>query len=286
MSVTEVAPDRHEVLDGPGYCLELIASDLNRRLQVKGGEVDDVEAAVAALGDRATASGYGKVFWKVRSGLAEPLEGAGFVREAVIPGFFAGDDAAVMGLFVDPERAQQPHLAEEEEILAGVTARPPAPEPKDLPPGYAESVAGPADADDLAGLYRQVFASYPYPIFDPAYLARTMASHIVYRLIRDGDGRLVAAASGEMMAEHHNAEMTDFATLPDQRGHGLALRLLAGLEEAMEARGIGCRYTIARARSFGMNRVFHNRGYRFSGTLVNNCHISGDFEDMHVWHAV
>jgi hypothetical protein len=32
-----------------------------------------------------------------------------------------------------------------------------------------------------------------------------------------------------------------------------------------------------------MNRVFYNRRYRWTGTLVNNCHISGGFEDMHVW---
>ena len=32
-----------------------------------------------------------------------------------------------------------------------------------------------------------------------------------------------------------------------------------------------------------MNRVFYNRGYEMTGTLVNNCHIAGQFEDMHVW---
>jgi hypothetical protein len=32
-----------------------------------------------------------------------------------------------------------------------------------------------------------------------------------------------------------------------------------------------------------MTRVFYNRGYVYTGTLVNNCHISGGFEDMHVW---
>jgi hypothetical protein len=32
-----------------------------------------------------------------------------------------------------------------------------------------------------------------------------------------------------------------------------------------------------------MNRVFFNNDYGWTGTLVNNCHISGGFEDMHVW---
>jgi hypothetical protein len=51
----------------------------------------------------------------------------------------------------------------------------------------------------------------------------------------------------------------------------------------MAERAILNLYTISRARSAGMSRVFYNRGYEWTGTLVNNCHISGEFEDMHVW---
>ena len=94
---------------------------------------------------------------------------------------------------------------------------------------------------------------------------------------------MVAAASAETQPPHRSAEMTDFATLPEQRGAGLAQHLLAALESDMADLGIFNLYTIARARSAGMNRVFYNRGYEWTGTLVNNCHISGSFEDMHVW---
>ena len=79
---------------------------------------------------------------------------------------------------------------------------------------------------------------------------------------------------------------TDFATLPSQRGPGLAQHILAALEDDMAEREILNLYTIARARSAGMNRVFHNRDYEWTGTLVNNCHIAGQFEDMHVVQIV
>jgi len=102
-------------------------------------------------------------------------------------------------------------------------------------------------------------------------------------IVRDADGALVAAASAETCMRYRNAEMTDFATLPSQRGLGLAQYLLAALEDDMEEAEIPNLYTIARARSAGMNRVFYNRGYEMTGTLVNNCHIAGQFEDMHVW---
>jgi putative beta-lysine N-acetyltransferase len=245
--------------------------------------VDDPEAAAAALDARARRSGYGKIFWKAPADLAPSLVEAGMRVEATIEGYFDGDDATVVAGYPDPDRARRRDAEEQERILATVRSRPPKPEPRPLPDGYRAATATASDADDLARLYSEVFASYPFPITEPQYLVDTMRSHVVYRIVRDDGGRLVAAASAETASGYRNAEMTDFATLPDQRGHGLALGLLAALEDEMARRGIPNLYTIARARSFGMNQVFANRGYRWTGTLVNNCHIAGRFEDMHVW---
>ncbi len=277
------ASDRRERLDGEGFAVDLVASDLNQRLQVLDAQVDDPVAAVGALVRRARASGYGKVFWKAPSGLATDLVAAGLRAEATIDGYFDGDDATVVAAYPDPDRARRRDVREQDAILAAVRSRPDRPEPRPLPGGYSTAAATEADAHDLAWLYGEVFASYPFPITDPDYLVATMRSHVVYRIVRDDDGRLVAAASAETAPRLRNAEMTDFATLPDQRGLGLALGLLAALEDEMQRRGIPNLYTIARARSVGMNQVFANRGFRWTGTLVNNCHIAGRFEDMHVW---
>jgi putative beta-lysine N-acetyltransferase len=203
--------------------------------------------------------------------------------EATITGYFAGQPAVVMSLFTDPERRERPHIREQQAILDRIASRPADPSPPDLPEGYRMRPAGREDAEDLCRLYRRVFESYPFPIDDPDYLAGTMESHVAYRIVRDAEENLVAAASAEMAEEHRSSEMTDFATLPGGRGLGLAQVLLAALEADMRGRGIDNLYTIARAHSAGMNRVFYNRGYRWTGTLVNNCHIAGRFEDMHVW---
>jgi putative beta-lysine N-acetyltransferase len=281
--VISQAADRPERLAGAGYTIDVVVSDLNQRLQVLEAAVDDPAAAVAALDRRAREAGYGKVFWKARSGLADELVAAGLRAEATIDGYFNGDDATVVAAYLDPDRARRRDASEQDAILAAVRSRRPRPEPRPLPGGYAAATAAESDAHDLAWLYGEVFASYPFPISDPGYLIETMRSHVVYRIVRNGDGRLVAAASAETAPRLGNAEMTDFATLPDQRGLGLALGLLAALEDEMRQRGIFNLYTIARARSAGMNQVFANRGYRWTGTLVNNCHIAGRFEDMHVW---
>lgn len=277
------AARRVELADEGRYRAAVMLSPLNRRIQVLDYAAEDHAALAAALRERAAEHGFGKVFIKAREADRDPLVAAGLVDEATIRGYFAGADAHVLSLFLDPARRERPHAAEERDILATIESKPPRAEPRPLPDGYELRVARPEDAEDLAALYRTVFASYPFPIHDPAYLVETMHSHVVYRIVRDADRQLVAAASGERNLDYDSVEMTDFATLPSQRGLSLALRLLAALEVDMRERNVPNHYTIARARSTGMNRVFYNLGYELTGTLVNNCHISGQFEDMHVW---
>ncbi len=276
-------PDRTAEVAGDGYRAEVVVSALNRRLQVTRLEGDRLAALATHLRREASRLGFGKVWAKASGRDAVRLEAAGFEREAVIRGYFAGEDGHVMAAFLTDDRRARPFEDEQRAILAAIRSSSPDPTVGLLPEGYRLAVATPADADELAALYREVFASYPFPIMDPVYLVETMRTHVVYRIVRDGHGAVVAAASAEIAAAHRNAEMTDFATLPSQRRLGLARHLLAALEDDMAGRGIDHLYTIARARSFGMNRVFHNRGYVLTGTLVNNCHIAGQFEDMHVW---
>lgn len=78
--------------------------------------------------------------------------------------------------------------------------------------------------------------------------------------------------------------MTDFATLPDHLGQGLAVRLLWHMEREMPGYQMRTAYTIARSLSPGMNITFAKMGYLFAGTLVNNTDISGQIESMNIWY--
>jgi len=98
------------------------------------------------------------------------------------------------------------------------------------------------------------------------------------------DGALAALSSAEMDIQGSNVEMTDFATLPEYRGRGLAQFLLQEMEGAMTHKGMRTAYTIARAVSPGMNITFSRRGYQYGGTLVNNTQISGSIESMNIWY--
>jgi putative beta-lysine N-acetyltransferase len=271
-------------LSSPGaYRAKVFASRLNGRVRVIDHRASDPAGLAKALLKLAEARGLSKVYLKARPADAAGLTGAGFVDEGAIEGFFNGVTCRVLSAFLDPERAESSATPEEKQVLAELIERPVPTLNLELPPGYTSAFAGPGEAAELAALYKDVFGSYPFPIFDPEYLRKVMKTHVVFRIVRDHEGRLVAAASAETAPELGNAEMTDFATLPSERGKRLAMFLLEGLELEMSDRGIRNLYTLARSSIIGMNKVFHHLGYRFTGRLVKNCYIGGRFEDMLCW---
>jgi putative beta-lysine N-acetyltransferase len=135
----------------------------------------------------------------------------------------------------------------------------------------------------MSSLYKAVFQTYPFPIDDPAYLQHMMNQGMPYYAIRN-DGHIAALAATEIDRAHQNAEMTDFATLPKWRGLGYAGVLLDHMEQRVNEVGIKTVYTIARVSSKGMNAVFQNRGYTYSGLLKNNSQICGAIQSMTIWH--
>jgi putative beta-lysine N-acetyltransferase len=145
--------------------------------------------------------------------------------------------------------------------------------------------AGPQDVEALAACYDMVFESYPFPIQEPAHLREEMDGGTRFFTAWEGD-RLVAASSMEPGGADGAVEMTDFATLSEYRGRGLATRLLAIMDRVGRASGRRVAYTIARAPSHGMNITFARRGYRYGGTLINNTQISGAIESMNVWYKL
>ena len=245
---------------------------------------EDVPAIIAYLDELAGSSGYSKIFAKVPQASRAAFEGQGYHPEAVVPKLYRGEtDVCFMGKYLCPRRQQERQPALVEQALAAALGKGTEPATPALGAGFRSRLTIPDDAVEMAELYRQVFATYPFPIHDPGYLQETMASHVIYQGVWAGR-QLVALASAETDAHGQNAEMTDFATLPSCQGQGFASYLLDRLEGEAQRCGIRTAYTIARAYSFGMNITFAKRGYNFSGTLTHNTQISGELESMNVWH--
>lgn len=244
----------------------------------------DVPGLLASLDALARRKGYGKIFAKIPAPVRPLFNAAGYVEEAMVPGFFNGrTDGYFMAKYAVAERQV---VSPADERLKDYFARRKdrgCPAGRTRPEDVKAVACGPSDAGEMSAFYRQSFRSYPFPIHRPDYLTRMMAQGVRYFCIRFA-GRIAAMAAVEIDTGAENVEMTDFATRSDIRGRGLAGMLLGHMDRKMRAAGICTAYTIARATSPGMNVVFQRNGYRYAGFLNNNTQIGGAIESMVVWY--
>lgn len=264
-----------------GFCLHAHNDHTNKRLWVFAYRVQDWTDFANYVDRHARAKGFGKIIVPTREADAAALAATGFINEARAEGFFRGETAYFLVRYLCPQRRKSTLLDEELAMLADIQRRP-RKAPAAPEPGFELRPAAWGDIPELAALFDRVFASYPTPINDPEYLALSMRLGTIFQVARH-NGRIVGAAAAETDPAQRHAEMTDCATHPDYRGQGLASRLIAALEEECAARGYRCFWSLSRAGSYGMNLVFHRLGYRHGGTLINNAHIGGRYEDLHLW---
>lgn len=270
-------------IDGKGFVVRVFFDNYNRRLKVLDYEASDYRALATRLSWLAKENQFDKIFLKARKVDWQRFLGLGYVLEGILKYCFRGEDAFVMSKFGTAERMASAQLFKENEIIESLMRGAQAYQPPPLPEGYSMVVAGEKQIPQLVALYRRVFRTYPSPLTHPDYIQQTMARNIVYRAVLNRQGNVVSAASAEMDLKHSNAELTDCATQKSERGKGLMYQLLLALEEDLRQRGVITGYTLARAPSVGMNRVFYRLGYEYTGRLVNNCDIYGQYEDMNIW---
>jgi putative beta-lysine N-acetyltransferase len=227
---------------------------------------------------------YGKIIAKIPKESQHVFINEGFSREAIIPEFFgATKDCVFMSKYNDLGRKNLENMSELSDVLSTALEKKKEGELTLVPLRGEVIQLKKEDTAQMARVYKQVFETYPFPIFDPEYLAQTMAENIIYFGIRV-DGVLVSISSAETDPSNKNAEMTDFATLPRCRGNKYALVLLDYMEKELRKKDYHVLYTIARAVSFGMNITFSKANYTYSGRLINNTNISGNIESMNIWY--
>jgi len=258
----------------------------NDRIYLMKLAQEDYPTILESLEKLAAKEHYTKICSKVPADKTEAFEKNGYIREARIPQFYGGKKEVVfMSRFVDHARSAlsleaRSRIDKNLQIAAGKK------EGMTLltfPEGLTLRVLEEKDIKRLVELYKTVFKTYPFPIHDEEYLKQTMREDVIYFGAFSED-RLVAASSAETDPAGLNAEMTDFATLPEFRGNNLSLMLLKEMEALMRKEGYHTVYTIARSLSAGMNVTFSKAGYLFGGTLINNTQISGQIESMNIWY--
>ncbi len=253
--------------------------DHNQRIYVMHLNTRQTDHLIPILDRFAKEKGYGKIVAKIPATQWDSFKAAGYLQEAVIPGFFNG---VTGGLFIS--KFFSAHRQKTEESTWAPPLKAVATQsPKTSMETASMKICGPGEAVALADLYRQVFSSYAFPIDQPGYLEQMMRENTHHVAVYH-QGTLAAAAALEIDVQSANCEMTDFATRPQFRGKGLAGKLLRQLERKAGELRIKTAYTIARADSAAMNTVFYKTGYQYAGRLVNNTQIGGRIRNMNVWY--
>lgn len=266
---------------GHDFIMEICLDPFNARLRIDDyrGNVQTMHKRVLEL---AMENGFTKVFIKSRPEDWQTLLSFGYMLEGVFKRYFNGSDAYSMALYFTDERRTSEYWMQEDDILRQVLTLPPKSSDEPLAQGYSIRLATIEDAEQLAQLYGTVFQTYPTPMNDASYIKKVMLEGTIFYAV-ESNHRIISAASAEVNALYNNAEMTDCATYPEHRKHGLMRHLIVALERELRSRNIYCAYSLARSLSFGMNAVFHQLGYEYTGRMTKNCNIFDKFEDMSLW---
>jgi len=256
---------------------------LNDRIYLIKLGKEDISVILATLREIIRENNYTKIFCKVPEWAAPFFFADGYLTEAIIPNFYSKKEAAFfVAKYMDSDRLmnlEKGSLGSLGELLKTSKKR------EELPkiPAFKVGFLGNEDVEQITDVYKKVFKTYPFPIHKPGYILKTMKENVRYFGVKKKE-KLVAISSAEIDFEGKNAEMTDFATLPDFRGLKLGQYLLARMEKEMKTLEIATLYTIARLQSIPMNKVFLKYQYQYGGTLVRNTNISGNIESMNVYY--
>lgn len=207
----------------------------------------------------------------------------GFVVEGIIADSAIGTVASSMAYFTDTDRQKSMKLTMENEIIHNICHKP-VNSLKPLPASITLRLLAPSDCQAISELLTAVFATYPTPVADSSYIKSLFTKGCIFAGAIYKDKNLIALSAAYPDLELNRCEITDCATLAQYRGFSLTSRLIPILE--FELGQSLTFYTLARATSWGMNRIFHRLGYQLQGRLINNCNISGGFEDMNLWVKV
>ena len=256
----------------------------NRRIYLMKLHERDMPAIVPVLEHLAREKGYEKVLVKTPARNRDGFAKEGYHQEAIIPYYFKDrEDAVFMAKYFSSIRRQDKDRQRIIEILSQAHRYEQTRSRKTNDIFWGIQICQPDDAAEMSRLYKAVFKTYPFPVFDPHFLIESINHHVTYFCIRT-DNRIVALAASEKDPDNLAVEMTDFATLSGHRRQGMAGCLLKAMENEMIQQNLQTAYSIARSLSPAMNITFVKNGYRFGGTLGNNTNIAGRIESMNIWY--
>ncbi len=264
------------------YTVNVFLDYYNKRLKVLDYKCENYSNMLKRLAWLAEANCFDKIFVKARQDDFQNFLSHGYMMEGILRYYFNGDDAYVLSRFSSAQRAESPDLVNESRLIEKIMYESKPVPQRELPADIKIIKAGKEHISQLVYIYRQVFETYPSPLTNPDYIKSVMDRNVHFVLAMQ-EGEPVAAASADINQKYSNAELTDCATVPVLQGKGVMQFILQELEKILKQKNILTSYTLARAKSVGMNKSFFRLNYEYSGRLIKNCDIYGEFEDLNIW---
>jgi putative beta-lysine N-acetyltransferase len=256
----------------------------NDRIYLMQLNTDHVHNVIKKLDCLALRHGYGKIFAKIPATVWNPFKSAGYVKEAVIPGFFAGtSDGFFVAKYFSEKRKKAQVFKSIRQIFKQKENITDTGRHQNIIKSPTPSVCRASDVPEMAAVYQTVFKSYPFPIDRHRFLTSLIKKGVLFFCVRI-DGKITALASADRDPVSKSVEMTDFATLPGSRKLGFASKLLRFMDKKMHQLDVKNLYSIVRASSYNMNSIFNKNNYHFAGILKNNTQICGNIQSMVVWY--
>lgn len=269
-------------LEGPNFEAKISLDYQNQRIRVLDYEGKNLKELVLNLRELAEKNQFDKIIFMAKEDDWESFLTHGYNLEAIIKYYHQGENAYVMSKFRSQERLTSPKQMDETLLIETLMENPPQVNHQSLPEGHEIRLATREEIPALAKLYGRVFESYPTPLGHTEYIEKVFEVSSLFSVVTYEE-EIVAAASAEFLSKLKSAEITDCATHPDHRKKGLMTVIVQFLEDELRKRDYICSFSMARAKSYGMNQIFYNLNYQYMGRLINQCDIFGDFEDMNIW---
>ncbi|XCH79116.1 MAG: putative beta-lysine N-acetyltransferase [Candidatus Dehalobacter alkaniphilus] len=252
----------------------------NKRLKILSRSLLS-ELLIKEIIEYAKQRNLGKIIANCQKKDLSIFEECGFVAEGIIDGFFRGEDAICMSLFLDKKRESSLYEEKENRIIDYCVKNTNKFE-LNKNKNYIMRQAVPDDIPQMIQLFQTIFETYPTPIFSREYLLEVMQDHVLF-MVAEEEGKIISIASADLDKQNMSAEITDCATYPKYRGRNILSELIFQLETYLKRNGFVTAYSLSRAKNLGINRSLSKLGYIYRGRLINNCNISGGYEDMNIW---
>ncbi len=259
----------------------------NKRIFLTDVGQEDLDTLIHTVETIAKNNLYEKIVGRVPEWGLEPFLERGYRVEAKIPNMFKGDTSGFfVANYINRERASccQKEMTIIESVKSIAYASTKSNETSiALPSEFKLKKLETKDMETLVKLHTKAFKSYPFPIFDKAYLLDCLEKKIEFFGLYDKENLVISTAI-KLNEEDGNIEIIDFATHPDYRGQNLYYYLVEAIKIKAKKNKYRSIFSTVRSKSYGLNITFCQQGFHCGGTLINQTRVLSEIESMNVWY--